>query len=65
MFLWDTIIRRLIRIKDTIEALKVPKSNPPLVIGFVKKITKCGAKRTGEYEGYPKKDNVIYFSCIM
>jgi hypothetical protein len=36
MFLWDTIIRRLIRIKDTIEALKVPKSNPPLVIGFVK-----------------------------
>jgi hypothetical protein len=44
MFLWDTIIRRLIRIKDTIEALKVPKSNPPLVIGFVKKITKCGAK---------------------
>jgi hypothetical protein len=48
----DTIIRRLIRIKDTIEALKVPKSNP-LVIGFVKKSPNV-AKRTGEYEGYPK-----------
>jgi hypothetical protein len=37
MFLWDNMISRVIRINDTIEALKVPRSMPPLVIGFVKK----------------------------